>query len=58
MNQQPQTKGDVAYEQALLERLRELYLQRVPFPPESETVLTINDFYRFYRYIKAEGYGQ
>ncbi len=57
MNQQ-QTQQEVAYETALLERLRELYLTRTPPPSSERAPLTINDFYRFYRYIKAEGYGQ
>ncbi len=57
MNQQ-QTQEEVAYETALLERLRELYLTRMPLPTSEGTPLTINDFYRFYRFIKAEGYGR
>ncbi len=58
MKQQQQTQGDVAYETAVLERLRELYLARTPLPNSTETPLTLGDFYRFYRFIKAEGYGQ
>jgi hypothetical protein len=58
MNQQHQTQCDEAYETVLLERLRELYLTRTPLPTSEEARLTIGDFYRLYRYIKAEGYGQ
>ncbi len=58
MNQQPQTQDDVTYERVILERLRELYLTRTPLPNESGTSLTIGDFYRLYRFIRAEGYGQ
>jgi hypothetical protein len=57
MNQQ-QTQPEVAYETMILERLREFYLTRTLLPTNEGTPLTISDFYRFYRYIKAEGYQQ
>ncbi len=58
MSQQHQMQCDMAYETVILERLRELYLTRTPLPIDEEARLTIGDFYRLYRYIKAEGYGQ
>ena len=59
MNEQ-QTQGDVAYERQLLERLREFFLAHVtlPVPGEQPCVMSLNDFYRWYRYILAEGYGR
>lgn len=59
MNEQ-QTHGDIAYEHQLLERLRELFLAHIvlPSPAACPQVLTVNDFYRWYRYILAEGYGR
>ncbi len=58
MNQQYQVQRDGAYETAVLERLRELYLTHTPLPMREGVALTLSDFYRFYRYIKVEGYGQ
>jgi hypothetical protein len=57
MNQQYQVQRDGAYETAVLERLRELYLTHTPLPMRAGGALTLSDFYRCYRYIKAEGYG-
>ncbi len=57
MNQQ-QLQSDVAYETKILERLRELYLNHASLPNDEQAELTIHDFYRLYRYIKAEGYGR
>ncbi len=56
MNQQ-QLQSDVVYETKILERLRELYLNHTPLPTDKQAQLTIQHFYRLYRYIKAEGYG-
>ena len=58
MNQQSHTHSDATYEDRLLERLRELYLTRTPLPDRGQTPLTLSDFYRFYRYIATEGYGE
>ena len=57
MNQQHQSQCDEEYEIKILERLRQLYLLRTPVPTDEGALLTIHDFYRLYRYVKAEGYG-
>jgi hypothetical protein len=57
MNEQ-QIQNEIGYETELLERLRELYLRHIPIPNLAGEPLTIEQFYRYYRYIKAEGYGK
>ncbi len=48
---------DRAYEDALIERLRDRYLSKTPLPGEDGTPLTLACFYRLYRAVLAEGYG-
>ena len=57
-HQQAQVRSDEAYEAACLEQLRERYLARTPLPNTQGTALTLEQLYRFYRYIRAEGYGR
>ena len=57
MDQQQAQQQDAAYADSLIERLRELYLSRTSVPGE-EQPLTMARFYRFYRYLLVEGYGQ
>ena len=45
MNQLQQTQKGTAYEQVMLERLREHYLRRTSFPGNEGKYLTVDDFY-------------
>ena len=58
MEQQQQTQGAVAHTDALIERLRERYLNQMTIPRTDAKPLTIAEFYRLYRHVMAEGYGQ
>ena len=49
---------DTAYVAALIDRLRACYLARTPLPTSAAAQLTAVGFYRFYRYVVAESYGQ
>jgi hypothetical protein len=53
-----QLEQDAAYVDALIERLCEHYLTRTPLPGSEPEPLNAAAFYRFYRYVIAEGYGQ
>jgi hypothetical protein len=55
--EQQQLHQDVVYVDAIIERLRASYLTRTPLPTPEEETLTVTRFYRFYRYVLAEGYG-
>ncbi len=58
MEQQQQTQGNIAYTNAIIERLRERYLNQMTLPRTDAKPLTITEFYRLYRHVIAEGYGQ
>jgi hypothetical protein len=58
MEQQQQTQGDVAHTNAIIERLRERYLNHMTIPSTDAKPLTITEFYRLYRHVIEEGYGQ
>ena len=58
MDQPQHTQSDVAHTNALIERLRERYLKQMTLPRTDATPLTITEFYRLYRHVIAEGYGQ
>ncbi len=46
------------YADALIERLLDLYLQRTPLPDAEQKPLTVERFFRIYRCVLAEGYGE
>ena len=46
------------YADALIERLLDLYLQRTPLPDAEQKSLTVERFFRIYRCVLAEGYGE
>ena len=46
------------YVDALIERLLDLYLQRTPLPDADQKPLTVDRFFRVYRSVLAEGYGE
>lgn len=54
-----QLQRGTAYEHTIVERLREQYLSHAPLPGARDVSksLTIEQFYRLYRYVCAEGYG-
>jgi hypothetical protein len=54
---QQHASRDEAYVNAMIEQLRERYLGHRPLPGSEATPLTLAQFYRFYHYILAEGYG-
>ncbi len=58
MDQPHHTQGDVAHTNALIERLRERYLKHMTVPDTDAKPLTLTQFYRLYRHVIAEGYGQ
>ena len=58
MSQHQPMQCDVEHERKILDRLREVFLKHTPLPAGEKEHLTIDDFYRLYRHIKAEGYGQ
>ena len=55
--EQQHAHGDTVYRTALIERLRDLHLAGTALPDVGETPFTLTVFYRFRRYIIAEGYG-
>ena len=46
------------YADALIERLLDLYLKRVPLPDAEQQPLSVERFFRIYRCMLAEGYGE
>ncbi len=46
------------YADALIERLLDLYLQRTPLLDAEQRPLTVERFFRIYRCVLAEGYGE
>ena len=58
MNEQPQTQANAAYENEILERLLERYLERASLPGKESGRLTPALFHTLVRNIMAEGYGQ
>jgi hypothetical protein len=59
--QQPpehQMQDDMAYTNAIVDRLVEQYLTRPPLPSQQGGLLTIERFHRLYQCVMAEGYGR
>jgi hypothetical protein len=58
MEHQQQAQGNLAYVNALIERLRDLQLDGTALPDADDTQFTLAAFYRLRRHLLAEGYGQ
>ncbi|MDQ4100167.1 MAG: hypothetical protein M3121_06685 [Chloroflexota bacterium] len=53
-----QTDKSDAYVDAIVARLTTHFLTSAPLPGKEDISLTADRFYRFYRHVVAEGYGQ
>ncbi len=53
-----QVTDDPGYADGIVARLTEHFLSSAPLPGYEDRPLTVARFYRLYRHIIAEGYGQ
>ena len=52
------TLDDSTYSDAIVARLTEHFLSSASVPGYADRPLTVSRFYRLYRHVLAEGYGQ